>query len=103
MDENKSIDEIINFFSEFNKELYELSGLYHVAKLITNINQYTKKFRVLCLTDETRLKEAYQEHLEILEAIKNKDKKKAFKINREHLLKSRDVVFKNLVFNNSAI
>lgn len=103
MNENKDIDEIIKLFSNFNKELYELSGLYHVAKLITNINQYTKKFRVLCLTDETRLKEAYQEHLEILEAIKNKDKKKAFKINREHLLKSRDVVFKNLMFNNSAL
>lgn len=103
MDENKSRDEIIKLFSEFNKELYEISGLYHVAKLITNINQYIKKFRILCLTDEIRLEEAYQEHLQIVEAIKNKDKKRAFEINKEHLQKSRDVVFKNLVFNNSTI
>lgn len=100
IDENKSRDEIIKLFSEFNKEMYELSGLYHVAKLITNINQYIRKFRVLCLTDKIRLKEAYNEHLELVEAIKNKDKGKAFEINRKHLLKSRDVVFKTLVFNN---
>ncbi|WP_022820328.1 GntR family transcriptional regulator [Fusobacterium russii] len=100
MNESKSIDEIIKLFSEFNNELYELSGLYHVSKLITNINQYTKRFRRLCLFNEVRLKEAYEEHLELIDAIKNKNREKAIKINTEHLLKSRDFVLKNYVFNN---
>lgn len=96
----KNIDELIKLFSEFNSQLYDLSGLTHVAKLITNINQYTKRFRRLCLYDEQRLKEAFEEHLDIIEAIKNKDKDRALEINRQHLLKSRDIVFKNLMFNN---
>lgn len=100
MEENKSIDDIIKLFSEFNNELYELSGLYHISKLITNINQYTKRFRRLCLFNEIRLKEAYQEHLELINAIKNKDRDKAIMINTEHLKKSRDFVFKNYMFNN---
>lgn len=100
MEESRDIDEIIKLFSEFNKQLYELSGLSHVVKLITNINQYTKRFRRLCLFDEQRLSEAFDEHLEIVEAIKNNDRERALNINKSHLLKSRDVVFKNLMFNN---
>lgn len=97
IDEKKDIDEIIKFFSEFNNALYELSGLTHVGKLITNLNQYTKRFRRLCLIDEKRLNEAYCEHMELIKAIEEKNKDKAIEINREHLLKSRDVVFKKLV------
>lgn len=100
MDDNRSIDDIIKLFSEFNHELYELSGLYHVSKLILNINQYTKRFRRLCLFNETRLKEAYEEHLKLIDAIKNKDRERAIKINTEHLIKSRDFVFGNYMFNN---
>lgn len=100
MDENKSIEEIIKLFSEFNKELYDLSGLYHVSKLIMNITQFTKRFRRVCLIDKVRLSDAYKEHIEIIEALKNKDREKAISINTTHLLKSRDFVFKNYMFNN---
>lgn len=99
MQGSKDIDELIKLFSEFNTNLYDLSGLSHVAKLITNINQYTTRFRRLCLFDEQRLNEAFDEHLEIVKAIKNGEKDKALEINRKHLLKSRDIVFKNLMFN----
>lgn len=97
IDEKKDIDEIIKLFSEFNNTLYELSGLTHVGKLITNINQYTKRFRRLCLIDESRLEDAYQEHLNLIEAIEKKEREEAIKINKEHLLKSRDVVLKKIL------
>lgn len=103
IDEKKDIDEIIKLFSEFNSALYELSGLTHVGKLITNINQYTKRFRRLCLIDESRLEDAYQEHLNLIDAIGKKEREKAIKINKEHLLKSRDVVLKRLLNKSSKI
>lgn len=90
------IDKILSLFSKFNSELYELSNLKHITKLIKDLNLYIKRLRRMCLMDEKRLSEAYDEHLQLIDAIKNKDIDLALKINKNHLLSSMDFVLKKV-------
>lgn len=85
-------DNVITIFGKFNNKLYETSRLSHVPKLITNLNLYTKRFRVLCLKDDSRLYDAFKEHCELIDALKQKDLDLALKINEKHLLLSMNFV-----------
>lgn len=96
---NYNVDEIIELFSEFNKEFYKLSELKYVIKLITNINEYIKRFRRLCLIDEKRVIEAYNQHKDLIKYIEDREYEKAKAINDEHLLESQNFVL-NKIKNN---
>ncbi len=98
--EDKADESIIENFSKFNTELYRLSELKYVSKLITGMNQYTKRFRRYTIREKKRILKAHEEHLQIVEAIRNKDLEKAYQINQKHLLTSMEVVFSQIK-NNS--
>lgn len=87
---------IISIFEKFNEEIYRISRLNHVIKLIKNINEYVKRVRVLCLKDKTRLKQAFKEHCLLVQALKEKNLKKVFKINEEHLLASMNFILEKM-------
>lgn len=87
---------LIKIFQKFNHELYEVAKLKQVSKLINNLNEYTKRFRVLCLKDEIRLEEAFIEHCKLVEALENKDLEEALKINDKHLYKSMELVLNKM-------
>lgn len=89
-------DNVIKIFGKFNNKLYEKSRLVHASKLITNLNQYTKRFRIWCLTDDSRLYDAFKEHIEIVDSLKKKDLKRALEINEKHLLLSMNFVLSKL-------
>lgn len=89
-------DNVIKIFGKFNNKLYEKSRLVHASKLITNLNQYTKRFRVWCLTDDGRLFDAFKEHVEIIDSVKKGDLKRALQINEKHLLLSMNFVLSRL-------
>ncbi|MGF7109181.1 GntR family transcriptional regulator [Treponema pedis] len=95
--ENKApYEEIIAMFEKFNQTLYNISRLKHVSKLINNMKEYSKRFRLLCLQDETRLKEAFDEHCKLVEIIKKKDIDEALKLNKIHLKKSMNFVLEKM-------
>lgn len=93
---NIKIDKVLSLFSKFNSELYELSNLKHITKFIRDLNLYVKRLRRMCLMDEKRLMEAYNEHLELIDAIKRRDIDLALKINKNHLLSSMNFVLKKV-------
>lgn len=96
LDKHMKSEKLITIFGRFNNKLYEISHLQQVSKLVNNLNQYTKRFRVLCLQDETRLMEAFEEHCQLVEALRNKNLEKALKINEKHLISSMKLVLKKI-------
>lgn len=87
---------IYNLFSSFNSILYDIAKLPKVAEMINNINFYLKRFRKLSIENHERKKDAFDDHVKILEAIKNKDLKTALEANKSHLKKSMDFIFVEL-------
>lgn len=88
--EKDNLEKVFELFSKFNHTLYEIAKSPRVTNMINNINLYLKRFRKLSIDSTIRKDEAFKDHVMILECIKNKDLKKALKINRKHLEKSMD-------------
>ncbi|RXZ70342.1 GntR family transcriptional regulator [Fusobacterium necrophorum] len=96
LDENMESEALIEIFQRFNHELYEAANLKQVSKLIKHLNEYTKRFRVLCLKNEIRLKEAFLEHWNLVEALEKKDLEEALRINDKHLFRSMKLVLNKM-------
>ncbi|NME36831.1 MULTISPECIES: GntR family transcriptional regulator [Fusobacterium] len=86
--EENNLEEIFALFSQFNIELYEIAKVPRVMGMINNINLYLKRFRRLAIDENIRKLEAFNDHVQILECIKNRDLEEALKINRKHLERS---------------
>ena len=95
LEENKS-EKIFKLFSEFNNILFDIASQKRVTEMIKNIILYLKKFRRLAVESSGRRKAAFDDHLELVEAIKAKNLEKALILNRNHLEKSRDFIKKVL-------
>lgn len=91
-----NIDDLIDIFKKFNNELYRVSQLEKCSTLVSNLNEYIKRFRVLCLEDTQRLENAFLEHKELLKALQEKKLEKALEINEKHLMTSMNFVLKKI-------
>lgn len=94
--EVKDIEKVFSLFIEFNQILYDIASLPKVTGMINNINLYLKRFRKLSIDNPSRKEEAFEDHIQILEAIKNKELSTAISINRMHLEKSMNFILSKL-------
>lgn len=94
--EVKDIEKVFSLFTEFNQILYDIASLPKVTGMINNINLYLKRFRKLSIDNPSRKEEAFEDHVQILEAIKNKELSTAISINRMHLEKSTNFILSKL-------
>ena len=94
--EVKDIEKVFSLFTEFNQILYDIASLPKVTGMINNINLYIKRFRKLSIDNPSRKEEAFEDHVQILEAIKNKELSTAISINRMHLEKSMNFILSKL-------
>uniref|UniRef100_UPI003FEE8524 GntR family transcriptional regulator n=1 Tax=Fusobacterium mortiferum TaxID=850 RepID=UPI003FEE8524 len=78
--EVKDIEKVFSLFTEFNQILYDIASLPKVTGMINNINLYLKRFRKLSIDNPSRKEEAFEDHVQILEAIKNKELSTAISI-----------------------
>lgn len=97
--ENDNVNEIFELFSKFNATLYDIAALPKVTSMISNINLYLKRFRKLSIENPERKEDAFEDHITIIETIKEKNLDKALKINRAHLEKSMNFVLSKLAKN----
>lgn len=93
--DSQNSNEIIKLFTEFNNILYDLSKYSKVVSLIKNINMYLKLFRKFSVENNERRIIAFNEHLDLVKALKDKELKKALKINEQHLLEAKDFFLKS--------
>ena len=96
LDTSKDADQLFKLFSEFNDILYNLSKYQKVVNLIKNINMYLRIFRKYSIDNEERRLKAYNDHVGIVEALKDWDLEKALNLNNLHLSNSKDFIIKNL-------
>lgn len=94
--EVKDIEKVFSLFTEFNQILYDIASLPKVTGMINNINLYLKRFRKLSIDNPSRKEEAFEDRVQILEAIKNKELSTAISINRMHLEKSMNFILSKL-------
>lgn len=99
--ENKNTEKVFQLFTEFNQNLYNIANLPKVTNMINNINLYLKRFRKLSIDNPSRKEEAFEDHIQILEAIKRKEISSAIAINRMHLEKSMNFILSKLSDKNS--
>lgn len=96
LDTSKDADQLFKLFSEFNDILYNLSKYQKVVSLIKNINMYLRIFRKYSIDNEERRLKAYNDHVGIVEALKDWDLEKTLNLNNLHLSNSKDFIIKNL-------
>ncbi len=94
LEDFKSV-KIFELFTLFNETLYRIADLPKVSDLIHKVNLYLKRFRKLSITDISRKISAYEDHVAILDAIKEKDINKAIIVNRGHLEASMKFILKS--------
>lgn len=87
-------NEARKLFSEFNKILYNSSGLEFTIKILKYYNFILEKLKRNSLEKNIRVLEAYKEHITLVEYLKNNDVEKAKSLNKKHLISSKESVIK---------
>lgn len=89
-------DEVIHLFTKFNNQLYDLSNMKILPTMISNLNSYLHRFRIISIEDSSRREKALLEHKQIIDAIVAKDRYLAEMIIKKHLYDSLDVVLQKI-------
>lgn len=89
-------DEVIHLFTKFNNQLYALSNMKILPSMISNLNSYLHRFRIISIEDSSRREKALLEHKQIIDAIVAKDRYLAEMIIKKHLYDSLDVVLQKI-------
>ena len=74
--------------NKFHDLLYAASGSYLLEHTLSTLHEYVQKVRKFVLTDEERAKISFEEHGEILNAIRNKQADEAEKLAVRHMEKA---------------
>ncbi len=90
------IDKVISLFTKFNNELYNLSNMKILPAMISNLNNYLNRFRIISIEDDARREKALLEHRYILDTIIAKDRDLAELIIKKHLYDSLSVVLEEI-------
>ena len=90
------IDKVISLFTKFNNELYNLSNMKILPTMISNLNNYLNRFRIISIEDDARREKALLEHRHILDTIIAKDRDLAELIIKKHLYDSLSVVLEEI-------
>jgi len=81
--------------TELHKMIINNYGNKRMVKLIKNYNDRFLYYRIVDLSRAERAKKSYYEHLEILEAVKNKDVEKVVKLMGAHIENAKYIIISN--------
>lgn len=81
--------------TELHKMIISNCGNNRLIKLINNYNDRFVYYRIVDLSRVKRAKNAYFEHLEIFEAVKNRDVEKAVELMAKHVEHAKKIIIKN--------
>ncbi|MDP0493069.1 MAG: GntR family transcriptional regulator [Fusobacterium sp. JB021] len=85
-------------FVEYNDILYKYSELEFTIKILNSYTFILSKLRKKALTENERVKEAYEEHVTMVKFLEEGKIKQAKDLNRKHLFSSKTAIIK--YFNN---
>jgi DNA-binding GntR family transcriptional regulator len=76
----------------FHEAMMQASGNGRLLALISNVRLSIQRFHPVLLTTPDRLRNAFQEHMAIFNAIRRRDPKAAERLGRLHIVNARDIV-----------
>ena len=79
------VDGLIKNYQSFNSMLMDIAALPRLRVVLSQITEYVLRFRKISAGNVQRRMKAIDEHVLILQAIKDGDLKKAIEINNAHL------------------
>ncbi|KKM09771.1 hypothetical protein SY88_16335 [Clostridiales bacterium PH28_bin88] len=95
MDEQDT-GELLRISQQYNEMLIRASKMPRLMNLINTYQEYLAKFRTVTMSKPPRRFDALREHEEILQAIEQKDVRRAEELVRQHLRAAREEYLKNL-------
>lgn len=78
-------EQLLELDNRFHEIIYEASSSKMLEHVLTDFHHYVKRVRKVTLSSMTRAIESNQEHMAILEAIKQHDADKAEELAKEHI------------------
>lgn len=94
LDKDKVV-EFIKADSELHKVIINNCGNQRLIKLINSYNTYIAFYRVVDLSRVERAKEAYFEHLEIFNAVKERDVELTVELMAKHIDNAKNIIIDN--------
>lgn len=86
--ENQDLEKVVSADITFHEILYKASRNKRLVEMISNLREQTLRFRTLSMSQSGRLAKTWDEHRRLVEAIANRDVKKARTIARLHMEES---------------
>lgn len=90
--EKKTTDKLQKINTEFHDLLYALSKNPKLVKMINQLRAQISRFRQMILKQEDYAQESNEDHVRMLEAIRNRDVDTVEKLVRDHILKGKNAV-----------
>lgn len=86
--EKEKYENIVGLDNRFHELLYEAANSKMLRHTLSDFHHYVERIRNKTLADKDRAMMAVNEHKEILEAVKNKETKKAMQLAEKHIINS---------------
>lgn len=89
-------EELQRINTEFHDLLYGLSRSPKLIKMINQLRAQISRFRQIILKQDEFAQKSNDDHIKMLEAIKNRDGEAVEKLVRDHIIKGKNAVLKQL-------
>lgn len=93
--EKDDTEKLFELLREFNKVLIESCRMPRLINLISTYREYLERFRAVTMSQKERKLSALKEHDEIIDAIINRDEKRAQELVQDHLQRALEAFLKN--------
>ncbi|MCP3900140.1 MAG: GntR family transcriptional regulator [Desulfobacteraceae bacterium] len=93
---NKDSDKLHEINTQFHDLLYSLSKSPRLIKMINQLRAQISMFRQIILKQTEFAHESNEDHIKMLDAIKNRDGEKVDQLVRQHIIKGKSVVLNQL-------
>lgn len=78
-------EQLVELDNKFHETLYAAAGSKELQRVLSDFHHYLQRVRKVTLTDEKRASDSNQEHMMIVEALKEHDEDKAEKLATQHI------------------
>lgn len=90
------IDEYINKDANLHHRIVAMCKNDLVISTYENISDMTRQFRIYTLKDQHRMDVSFEDHTQIINFLLDGKPLDAYKVNKEHLLKAKNVILERL-------
>jgi len=96
LEQNKTSDKLQKINTQFHDLLYALSKSPKLIKMINQLRAQISRFRQIILKQDEYARKSNEDHIKMLEAIKNRDGETVEQLVRQHIIKGKNAVLNEL-------